>query len=199
MGTKTTIIFGCLIVVMVLSVGYELGQAQSGPGSLNIGTVSIGRVFSECKRNAEYKKQASDEQSKIMQELEVLSKEVAAAEAALKTFRPGSKDYLEQVESLLEKQAHLNARQEYIKQQRTFQYRQWTEQLYQEVLRTTKNLAKQKGLDLVFESTEPQFPISSDELMLAISTHKLLYSTGCVDLTGEVIAQLDKEYSESQK
>ena len=48
MGTKTTIIFGCLITVMVLSVGYELGQAQSGPGSLNIGTVSIGRVFSEC-------------------------------------------------------------------------------------------------------------------------------------------------------
>jgi len=58
----------------------------------------------------------------------------------------------------------------------------------------TNELAKQKGLDLVFESDEPEFPASSrDELMLTISTHKLLYSGGCLDITDDVVAQLDAQ------
>jgi len=30
---------------------------------------------------------------------------------------------------------------------------------------------------------------------MTLSTHKVLYSNGCVDLTDEVIAELDKEES----
>jgi len=201
MKIRTAIIIGCLVGIAVLSLGYQYGWAESNTSgtSLRIGIVSVRQVFDNCKRNVRYRTKAMAEQNQIRKELENLAKEVEAEEAAMKTLKPGTNDYLEQFQSMLDKRARLDARQEYLKQQQTLQHKQWTEQLYQDALRITKDLAKQKGLDLVFENTEPQFPVTGEELMLTISTHKLLYSEGCVDLTAEVVAQLDKEDAEKQE
>jgi Skp family chaperone for outer membrane proteins len=55
-------------------------------------------------------------------------------------------------------------------------------------------VAKEKGLDIVLEKDEPEFPLSNyTELMTVISTHKVLYSSGCVDISDEVMARLDAE------
>jgi Skp family chaperone for outer membrane proteins len=86
----------------------------------------------------------------------------------------------------------LNALQDYNKQQRMLKDKRWTEGLYEEILQLTSELAAEKGLELVFDKDEPEFPAaSSDELMLTLSTNKVLYSGGCLDITAEVIARLD--------
>jgi Skp family chaperone for outer membrane proteins len=193
MKTSITVLSILLTGVIVLFMGYEHSRAEAtedGPLP-NIGVVSIRKVFRDCKRSIKFRTEVTAEQSKIREELDELSKEIEADEAALRTFKPGSSDHLAQIKSLLEKRAQLEARSEYIKQQANLRDRQWTEQLYKEILETTRELAEQKGLELVFEYTEPEFPISSEELMLTISTHKVLYSGNCTDLTDEVIARLD--------
>jgi hypothetical protein len=49
---------------------------------------------------------------------------------------------------------------------------------------------------MVLGADEPEFPFQSyEQLVMTLSTHKVLYSDGCVDLTNEVIAQLDKMQS----
>jgi Skp family chaperone for outer membrane proteins len=65
------------------------------------------------------------------------------------------------------------------------------EELYQQALQIVQTLAKEKGLTLVLERTEPEFPVSSEELMMTFSTHKVLYANGCTDLTAEVVSRLD--------
>jgi Skp family chaperone for outer membrane proteins len=86
--------------------------------------------------------------------------------------------------------------QEYNPRLKATKHQQWTETLYQEILRITKELANAKGLALVVESDEPQFPILQyEELAMTLNTHKVLYSDGCVDLTNDVIAELNKEES----
>jgi Skp family chaperone for outer membrane proteins len=65
------------------------------------------------------------------------------------------------------------------------------EALYQETLKITKEVAKEKGVTLVLERTEPEFPVTPDELMMTFSTHKVLYAENCPDLTEEVTARLD--------
>jgi len=68
------------------------------------------------------------------------------------------------------------------------------EELYKEILQETREVAEQRGLDLVFEKSEPELPaLSAKDLALAIRMHKLLYSGGCLDITDEVMARLDKE------
>jgi len=192
-----TIFFGLLITAFACSVFFQDGFAISKTkaaeaSSSKIGAVSIRKLFMECKKNAKYREQAKAEQDKAIEELQQLRAEIKAAEAALETLKPGSKDYLERVQELAQKRALLPIRQEYYQQQFADKDKQWTEQLYKDTLGFINEVAASKGLDMVFEVDEPEFPIASpDELMLTIRTHKLLYKGNCVDITAEVMAKLD--------
>jgi Skp family chaperone for outer membrane proteins len=78
-----------------------------------------------------------------------------------------------------------------LKQQQMMEDKEWLEGLYQEALKATETIAKEKGLDLVLERTEPKFPMASEEVFSVISTHKVLYCGACVDLTSEVLTRVD--------
>jgi len=189
------VVLGVLASAVVLFLGYGYTSAESGAGAMNskIGIVSIRNVFRDCKVNASYRDKELAEQAKKNAELDVLEKEIAAQEAGLKALRPGTSDYMKQYEDLLNKQARFEAAKQFVSQQRVLKDRRWTEDLYKEVLRITKELAKQKGLTVVLEADEPNFPMASgDELMMALQTHKVLYSDGCVDLTAEVVTEMNK-------
>jgi len=189
-------LLGCLvgIVLLVFAYGHGWADVTKDEADSRIGVVSIRRVFQECKTNAKYRQEATAEQDKVIAELQKLSKEIEAEKAGLKTLKTGSSDYMEQVRVLLEKQAKLEAEQEFYKQHLALKDQRWTEQLYQEILEVTGEIARQKGLDMVFERNEPELPApSTNELMLMIRTHKLLYSEGCVDITDEVTSRLDSQ------
>ncbi len=194
MKVRMIVILGCFIGVIFLSAGYEYGRAEqvSDISGLKIGVVSIRKVLRNCKRSARYKVEILADQGKKNAELGKLAKEIEIQEAGLKVLKPGSTDYLAQLKELVDKRYSLEAQQEFNKQQSALKYYRWTEDLYKEILQATKDLAKQKGLDLVFGSDEPEFPVTStEELWMAINTHKVLYNAGCLDLSDEVIARLD--------
>lgn len=190
-----TVVLGGLILAVVLFMGYGFSFAGSDTGTADskIGKVSIRDIFRDCKANATYRDKAIAEQAKKNTELEALQKKIAADEAGLKALVQGSSDYMLQYEALINEQAKFEAMKQFVSQQRVFQDRRWTETLYKEVLRITKDLAKKKGLTMVVGVDEPTFPMTNtDELMMALQTHKVLYSGGCVDLSAEVIVEMDK-------
>jgi Skp family chaperone for outer membrane proteins len=193
MSSKTAItgiLVGAMALFMTLGYGRAQSQTTAAP-TAKIGIVSVRTVFNSSKRHAQYRAQALKRQSQARTQVDDLTKEIEAEEAELKTLKQGTADYMKQLQVMLEKRSKLDSLQEYLKQQRAFEDKKWMEDLYQEVLRIVNVVAKEKGLDIVLERTEPEFPISSDELMLTLSTHKVLYAGGCVDLTGEVAARLD--------
>ena len=127
-------------------------------------------------------------------ELDKLSKEIEAHRAGLKILKVGSSDHLAKLKQILEKQGAYEAQEEYQLQQKKVKYQRWIEALYVDILRETSAVAKKRSLDLVIAKDEVEFPaLSVDSAMLAIRTHKLLYSDGCLDITDEVMAQLDAE------
>ncbi len=165
-----------------------------------LGVVSIQRAFLECKRNAKYMERAEAEQRSLEAELNKLRKEIEAAEAGLRTLKAGSPDRLSQVKELLDKRAEYETQQKFFKFQIELKDQQWSEQLYRDILRRTGEVAKEKGLDLVLEMSEPSFPAgSAEELRLTIRTHKLLYGGVCQDITEEVMARLDVEEKDKEK
>ncbi len=189
------VVLGCLAGAVVLFLGYGYSSAQPGsdPLASKIGIVNMRDVFGDCKVSASYRDKALAEQKTRNANLEMLQKESAAQEAGLKALKPGSSDYMNQYEKLLKKQAEFEAMKQFSGRERALKDAQWTEVLYKEVLRITKELAKQKGLTMVLEVEEPDFPMANyEELMMALQTHKVLYSAGCVDLTAEVVAEMDK-------
>ncbi len=191
-----TMVLGCLAGLVILAMGYEYSQAQSkvDAPSLKIGIVSILKVFRDCKRSAAYRNELIAEQNRIRAELQALSKEIEAQEAGLKALKQDSSDYLAQRKELIDKRASLQAQQDFNKEQVVLKEYRWSKALYNDILQITTELAEEKGLDLVLEKDEIDvLSLSVNEISEAIRTHKVLYSGGCVDISDEVVARLDKE------
>jgi len=191
-----TAVLSCLISVVVLSMGYEYSRAgpKADEPSLKIGVVSIEKIFRDCERSTMYRKETIAERNRIEAELDKLVKEIEADQAGLRTLKAGSSDHLASLKEIMEKQAKLQAQQEFHKLQMALKEQRMIEEIYKDILRETSGVAEQKGLDLVFEKSEPEFSsLTPTQLELTIATHKLLYSGGCLDITDEVMARLDKE------
>jgi Skp family chaperone for outer membrane proteins len=156
------------------------------------GVVSIRKIFRDCKKSAKYRLESNTERQRIDAELNKLDSEIKAQQAGLKTLKRGTDNYMAQVKEILEKQGSLKALGEFYQQQLSSKEQRMTEVIYQDILRITSEVAKQKGLDLVFEISAPELPaLSPTELELSMGMHKLLYSDGCIDITNEVMTILD--------
>ena len=197
MKIKTAVLGGLMVLaVLFLAHEYTMAQVKTNDLSLSIGIVDVRRALRECKATEKYRERTNAENSKMDAEEEQLSREIQALAAGLRALKPGSSDHLSQYKEYRQKQNDLKTMQEFNPQMKMLKHQQWTEQLYQEILRITKDMAAQKGLPLVLGSDEPEFPIQRyEDLAMTLSTHKVLYSNGCVDLTNDVIAELDKEES----
>jgi len=159
-----------------------------------IGVVSIRKIFRDCKKSAKYRQEAMRLRQEADAELVKLDNDIKAQRAGLKTLQRGSESYMVQVKGILEKQANLQAQQEFYKQQLALKEQRITEDIYGDILRITGEVAKQKGLAFVFERSEPELPaLSPTELELSMGLHKLLYSNGCIDISDEVMTRLDSE------
>ncbi len=125
-------------------------------------------------------------------ELESLAKQIESQEAGLNALKPDSMDYLAQRKELIDKRSSLNAQQEFNRERMVLKEYGWSKEFYQEILRVTSEVAKEKGLDLVLEQDQIDLlPLSVNDIMRTISTNKVLYSSGCVDITSDVMARLD--------
>lgn len=191
-----TMFLSCLAGVVIMAMVFEYSQAQSKSNtpSSKIGVVSILKVFRDSKRSDAHRRQLNAEQRVIIDELKRLSTEIQAKEAGLKAFKPESSDYLAQRKELIDKQARLEAEQKFNKEQIILKQYKWSKEFYQDILRITSELAEQKGLDLVLKKDEIDLlALSVNEISETVRTHKVLYSGGCVDISDEVLARLDKE------
>jgi Skp family chaperone for outer membrane proteins len=187
---------------MLVFSGYEMSRAAPGAEDkgIRIGVVSVRRVFRDSKRVAAYTQEAISERQQIEAKLEKLDKETQAEEAGLRTLVRGSTDYVAQLKEILQKQAEMRTEQEFYKQKMGAAEQRMTEQLYMDILQGTEQVAREQGLTLVFEKSEPEFPASSpSQLELTMGTYKLLYSEGCVDITDDVTAKVDAQITARQK
>ena len=194
MKNKSTFVITLAVVVMLLLV-YQYTNAEAGEkssGKLSIAVVSVRGVFEKCQRKEDYSRNAKAEQDRIMAELEKLSREIDAARAGLNILKPDSDDYMTETRELFQKQAGLQAQQEFYKQLLEKKDHNWTERLYADILEVTAQVAEKNGFDLVLEKNGVDFPSPNiNELMLSIRTHKILYAGGCEDITEQVTKIID--------
>ena len=194
--TKVMILI-CLISAVVLSMGYEYSLAESKaekPSLKIIGVVSVRKILEDSKRSEKHDEELRGEEDKISAVLRKLRKEIEADEAGLGTLKRESSAYLELERDVEQKRADYLAQKEFYEKQAGLKDRQWLKGFYKDILQETREVAKEKGLDLVFERSELDFSMeSAGALLVSIETHKLLYCGDCSDITKEVMGRLDGE------
>ncbi|MHC4570212.1 MAG: OmpH family outer membrane protein, partial [Planctomycetota bacterium] len=188
-------VLSCLMGAVVLFFVHEFSLAQplaTVPAS-KIGLISVSRAMRDCKATAAFGAKVKAEAEQMAAAEKALNDEINVLTGGVRALVRGTADYMTQYKLLVQKQAELKAIQEVNREQRALSQQAWAQKVYREILRITKEVGAGKGLNLVLQRSEPEFPVqNADQLMMVISTHKVLYGDGCVDVTDEVIAELDK-------
>jgi Skp family chaperone for outer membrane proteins len=150
------------------------------------------RILQESKKNAAQMQGLQMKRAEHQAELQQLSQELETDQGILQTLLPGSEDHLKQLKDVFDKQATLESRKQYYQQLLAAQEQDMTQKIYKQALEVTSQVAAARGLTLVLEQSPPEFPVPADRFLFAISSHKVLYAKGCVDITDEVLAQIDQ-------
>ena len=193
-----TMVLGCLVSAIILATGYEYLQAQPNvTGSMKIGVVSVHSALRNCQATLKFRERLIAEKVKMDSEEKTLATEGQALADSLRAYKADSNEYMQTFQMMVQTQSKLKALQETNPRRRALKEMQWTQKLYKEILRITRELAAKKGLALVLGADEPEFPFQRyEELVMTLSTHKVIYHNGCVNLTSEVVVQLDKMQSQ---
>ena len=192
-------VLSCLVCAIILATGYEYLQAQPNVtgSAVKIGVISVHTALRNCQATLKFRERLIAENKKMAEEENTLATDGKVLADSLRAFKADSSEYMETFQKMVRTQSELKALQEVNPRRRALKEMQWTQKIYKEILRITKELSAKKGLTLVLGADEPEFPFQRyEELVMTLSTHKVLYNNGCVDLTSEVVAQLDKMQSQ---
>lgn len=186
-----------LVLVLAVCMAYNVSLARENQRfePAKIAVVSMRRVFENNKKNLEWNKKMDEKREQYLGELRALKKQIDADRADMETRKKDSADYKELRKVAFEKQSTLDARQKYYEQVLLEEEKNWTEQLYQEILGVVKKVAKDKGVDVVLAKEEFNFPAdNTNELLLTIKTSKVLYADETLEITDDVLAAVDGAY-----
>lgn len=187
-------------VVLILLAGvigilaYDYGWAGAGKEILpaRIAVVNVDMILKNSKKHAQWQSKMNADESRIRAELEKLDKDAEAIKADMATRELGSSGYMTLMSSYMEKKSAVDAKDKYYEQEMTMKIQRWTESLYEEILGLVNKTARAKGLDVVLAAQEVAFPGPSvRDLLTTIRTNKVLYHASDLDITEEVLAQLD--------
>jgi len=193
---------GIAILVLVL-VGaglwsYRTGEAQSAAATppMKIAVVNVAEVLTQCRENLDREKEGQDRREKIKGELEKLAAEADTIKEELQNaLQPGTDEFSERRREWFYKQAQLQALQESEKEALTIDSQAWTEKLYEKLLDQIKSLALQEGYVMVLNQDEADMKGRKlQELYNLILTRKMLYCAPTLDITAQVLQNMDTAY-----
>ncbi|MDD5133922.1 MAG: OmpH family outer membrane protein [Phycisphaerae bacterium] len=200
---KTGFVTMVLLAAAALAIiGIQYSQAAKDKliAPPKVGVVSVKEVFEKCAMKTAIEKELTDHGDKRFAELKKLEEEINIDRMAMSKRKENSDDYLDLMQSLILKQAQLDAQKEFYQQEITVKEMQGKEKIYRKILEVITSIAKEKGFDIILSRDDNYLsgpdnsaPAQSPtELVLTTKTHKLLYFNPDLDLTAEVLVSMDK-------
>jgi len=194
MKKSNLLILVLLALLIALCLGYNRGWAQAPTQIVppKVGVVNVDQILKNSRKHIQWQERMNDKEAKIRAELQKLSTEADAIKADMDTRKTGSSDYLRLMSEWMAKTATVDSRRKFYDRQMMLEIQQWTESLYQEIRSIIARTAKTRKLDIVLSADEIELPASDvRDLLTIIKTNKVLYYSDAVDITQEILAQLD--------
>ena len=192
------IIFGAMILTF-FGYGYSRAEKKGKTSPLQIGIVSIYEIFEKCSQKTEFEQKFSAEGEKIIQELKAFEQEIQNDRTALSKRRQDSSDYMDMMQEVMLKEAKLEAKRKFYKQDITIKKIRSQEEIYRNILSAIAVVAKDRDLDIILNRDDnylnrddiDQVVTNPSDFMFTTETHKLLYFAQDLDITDEVLKTLE--------
>jgi Skp family chaperone for outer membrane proteins len=198
-SVKTPIM--CLTLVLLASFACtNIKLANAEAEDFKIGVVDIGGVFEKYQKRVDMDQKLKDREKEFQDEINKKRKELIDLDEETQLLDLGSESRGKN-ESLLErKTAELEGYAKFAERQLLKKYKDFFENIYQEVVLKVEEIGKQNNFDLIIKKEEPELKSGQiSDLQFKIGIRTVLYHSESVNITLDVIDSLNASYSKEKE
>ena len=199
MNSRMAVVAGVVVGLagMLMPGGSALAQANSAtPAKVAVcdPLKVLGQILEGKDASARWKQQGDKLQAQATQAKDKLQSEADA----LKLIMPGSDEYETKLDQLTNDQANTQAWYQSAQMNLAREQRGEQKKLFDKILGGIKQVAQDQGVTVVINGSQPGFPetekMDANAFVETIMLHICLYADTHLDITSDVVIELDKEY-----
>lgn len=193
----------CLAGV-VAGAAWAPAQVKTTAQPTSVAIIDLGRVSTGLDEGALIQQKLKDQETAYnnrLKELQTRLKDLTTDLEMLKDKREHP-DFLTKLAEKVEVEATLRARHEALKQLMEFTEGETTRTMYLKIVAAASKIGKEAGYDLVLvddRSIEPPANKTGAQVLSAVRERSILYASDRVDITQQVINQMNAEFKVSKK
>ena len=190
----------CLAFVLLASFAcININLANAEAEGFKIGIVDIGGVFEKYQRRIDLDQALKEQETGFQDEINRKRKETIDLDEETQLLDLGSENRSNN-ESLLErKNVELEGYAKFAERQLLKKYKDFFEIIYKEVVQKVEAIGKQEGFDLIIKKEESDLKSEEvSDLQFKIGIRTVLYHSDSVDITLDVIDNLNASYSKEK-
>jgi Skp family chaperone for outer membrane proteins len=173
-------------------------QPAAGKGATKVGVVDLVKVFNDFEQTKVLNAEIDKYKTKLGEEKAQREEKIDTEKKTLQTFAPDSADYQRRVREVKRMMIEYRAWLESEQQNLTDEHRRWIERTYDMVTQTTAAVAQAHGIEVVITKEDLDRSVSDTTVLLKqILNRKVLYSSPDLDITDEVMKNLNDAFAKS--
>jgi len=190
-----------LVLALLASFSYiNVNLAHAETEDFKIGVVDISGVFEKYQKRIDLDQELKEQEQGFQDEINKKRKEIIDLDEETQLLDLGSESRSKNENLLERKNVELEGYAKFAERQLLKKYKEFFENTYQEVVQKVEEIGKQSNFDLIIKKEEPNLESGQiSDLQFKIGIRTVLYHSESVDITSDVIDNLNASYSREKE
>ena len=191
----------CLAFVLLASLIYtNINIANAEAEDFKIGIVDIGNVFEKYQKRIDLDQELKEQEKEFQDEVNKKRKEIIDLDEETQLLDLGSESRSNNENLMERKNVELEGYAKFAERQLLKKYKNFFENIYQEVVQKVEKIGEQEGFDLIIKNEEADLKSNEiSDLQFKIGIRTVLYHSDSVDITFDVVDILNASYSKEKE
>ncbi len=187
----------CLALTLLASlICTNINLTNAEAEDFKIGIVDISNVFEKYQKRIDLDQELKEQEKGFQDEINKKRKEIIDLDEETQLLDLGSESRSNNENMLERKNVELEGYAKFAERQLLKKYKDFFENIYQEVILKVEEIGKQEGFDLIIKNEESDLKGGQiSDLQFKIGIRTVLYHSDSVDITLDVIDTLNASYS----
>jgi len=178
----------------------NVNLANAEAEDFKIGIVDISSVFEKYQKRIDLDQELKGQEKGFQDEINKKRKEIIDLDEETQLLDLGSESRGKNENLLERKNVELEGYAKFAERQLLKKYKEFFENTYQEVVQKVEEIGKQNDFDLIIKKEEPNLESGQiSDLQFKIGIRTVLYHSESVDITLDVIDNLNASYSKEKE
>jgi Skp family chaperone for outer membrane proteins len=190
----------CLAFALLASlICTNINLANAEAEEFKIGIVDISSVFEKYQKRIDLDQELKEQEKGFQDEINKKRKEIIDLDEEIQLLDLGSESRSSNENLLERKNVELEGYAKFAERQLLKKYKDFFENIYQEVVHKVEEIGKQEGFGLIIKKEESDVKSGKiSDLQFKIGIRTVLYHSDSVDITLDVIDTLNASYSKEK-